>query len=78
MGWISCLGSKSMIGGASVLLVVTGMFWGSYKQMKISEIKKLDKEMLLYTQELELKNLEEINGEINKTVAIFFNEQEVL
>lgn len=67
-----------MIGVASVLLVVTGMFWGSYKQMKISEIKKLDKEMLLYTQELELKNLEEINGEINKTVAIFFNEQEVL
>ncbi len=67
-----------MIGIASVLLVVVGMFWGSYRQMKIGKIKRLDKEAILYSQELEQKNLEEINGEINKSVTIFFNEQEVL
>lgn len=78
MGWTSFLGSKSMIGIASVLLVVVGMFWGSYRQMKIGKIKRLDKEAILYSQELEQKNLEEINGEINKSVTIFFNEQEVL
>lgn len=78
MGWTSFLGSKSMIGIASVLLVVVGMFWGSYRQMKIGKIKRLDKEAILYSQELEQKNLEEINGEINKGVTIFFNEQEVL
>lgn len=78
MGWTSFLGSKSMIGIASVLLVVVGMFWGSYRQLKIGKIKRLDKEAILYSQELEQKNLEEINGEINKGVTIFFNEQEVL
>lgn len=78
MGWTSFLGSKSMIGIASALLVVVGMFWGSYRQMKIGKIKRLDKEAILYSQELEQKNLEEINGEINKGVTIFFNEQEVL
>lgn len=78
MGWTSFLGSKSMIGIASVLLVVVGLFWGSYRQMKIGKIKRLDKEAILYSQELEQKNLEEINGEINKGVTIFFNEQEVL